>query len=174
MVHALVLNATYEPLCVVPLRRAVVLVLAEKATVLETGEGTLHSERLNLPAPTVVLLSRYVRVPYRRGVPLSRRAVMERDRHRCVYCRRRAETVDHVVPRSRGGTHEWENVVAACKRCNHKKADRTLAELGWTLPTTPRIPAGTVALLVGYARRDPSWDPYLLPWTRSAIPEPVG
>lgn len=164
MAHALVLNATYEPLCVVPLRRAVILVLAEKATVLETGEETLHSERLDLPAPTVVILSRYVRVPYRRGVPLSRRAVLQRDGQRCVYCTSRAETIDHVVPRSRGGRHVWTNVVAACRKCNHKKADKLLSELGWTLPATPRPPAGTVALLVGYARRDPSWEPYLIPW----------
>lgn len=164
MAHALVLNATYEPLCVVPLRRAVILVLAEKATVLETGAGTLHSEHLDLPAPTVVILSRYVRVPYRRGVPLSRRAVLQRDGQRCVYCRGKAETIDHVVPRSRGGKHVWTNVVAACRKCNHKKADKLLGELGWTLPMTPRPPAGTVALLVGYARRDPSWEPYLIPW----------
>lgn len=164
MAHALVLNATYEPLCVVPLRRAVVLVLAEKATVLETGETTLHSERLALAAPTVVLLSRYVRVPYRRGVPLSRRAVLARDGQRCAYCRGKAETIDHIVPRSRGGKHGWDNVVAACRRCNHKKADRLLGELGWSLPDVPGAPVATVALLVGYARRDPSWEPYLIPW----------
>ncbi|MQA80622.1 MAG: HNH endonuclease [Streptosporangiales bacterium] len=164
MAHALVLNATYEPLCVVPLRRAVILVLAEKATILATGEETLHSERLDVPAPTVVLLSRYVRVPYRRGVPLSRRAVLQRDAHHCVYCDGRAETIDHVVPRSRGGRHVWSNVVAACRRCNHAKADRLLAEIGWSLPRQPKAPAGTVALLVGYVRRDPSWEPYLVPW----------
>lgn len=162
--HALVLNATYEPLCVVPLRRAVILVLAEKATILETGDDTLHSERLELPAPTVVLLSRYVRVPYRRGVPLTRRAVLARDGHRCVYCKGKAETIDHVVPRSRGGRHVWDNVVAACRRCNHRKADRLLPELGWTLSRRLGAPAGTVALLVGYAAREPSWERYLIPW----------
>src|SRR5690606_31332064 len=161
--HALVLNATYEPLCVVPLRRAVILVLAEKATILEASPGMLHSEKLDLPAPTVVLLSRYVRVPYRRGVPLSRRAVLQRDSHSCVYCHGKAETIDHVVPRSRGGRHVWTNVVAACRRCNHKKADRLLSEIGWSLAQPPRAPVGTVALLVGYAKREPSWEPYLRP-----------
>lgn len=163
MAHALVLNATYEPLCVVPLKRAVILVLAEKATILEASASTLHSERLDVPAPTVVLLSRYVRVPYRRGVPLSRRAVLQRDQHCCVYCASKAETIDHVVPRSRGGRHVWSNVVAACRRCNHRKADRLLSEIGWSLPAPPRPPAGTVALLVGYAKREPSWEPYLRP-----------
>jgi 5-methylcytosine-specific restriction endonuclease McrA len=158
---SLVLNATYEPLCVVSLRRAVVLVLAEKATVIEASDAVLHSERLALAAPSVVRLSRYVRVPYRHAAPLTRRAVFERDGHRCAYCTGRAETLDHVVPRSRGGAHSWANVVAACSRCNHRKADRLLAELGWALPFAPRPPASTVALLVGYARREPAWEPYL-------------
>ena len=157
----LVLNASYEPLCVVPLRRAVVLVLAEKATVVEVGDGLLRSERTALPIPSVVRLTRYVRVPYRRVVPVTRRAVLERDGHRCAYCSRRAESIDHVVPRSRGGLHEWPNVVAACRRCNHKKADRLLPELGWSLSFTPASPPATVALLVGIARRDPAWEQYL-------------
>lgn len=168
MSTTLVLNATYEPLCVVPLRRAVVLVLAEKATVVEEGSGVLHSERISLPAPSVVRLSRYVRVPFRRDVPLSRRAVFERDDWTCAYCHTRAETLDHVVPRSRGGLHEWTNVVAACRRCNHRKADRLLAELGWALSPPPRAPASTVALLVGYARRDPAWTPYLSAFSAAA------
>jgi 5-methylcytosine-specific restriction endonuclease McrA len=160
--HALVLNATYEPLCVVPMRRAVVLVLAEKAVVVERTDGTLHSERQSVEIPSVVRLSHYVRVPYRKGVPLTRRAVLERDDHRCAYCPRRADTVDHVVPRSRGGQHVWTNVVAACCRCNHKKGSHLLCELGWTLPFRPGEPPATVALLVGWARRDPAWEPYLL------------
>ena len=103
MPGALVLNATYEPLCVVPLRRAVVLVLAEKAVVVESGDGVMRSARASMPVPSVVRLSRYVRVPYRREVPLTRRAVLDRDRHACVYCGSRADTIDHVRPRSRGG-----------------------------------------------------------------------
>ncbi|MDQ1742630.1 MAG: hypothetical protein QOE23_969 [Pseudonocardiales bacterium] len=146
MSGALVLNATYEPLCVVPLRRAV-----------------LHSARLVIEAPTVVRLSRFVRVPYRSRVPLTRRAVMHRDGLRCAYCQRRADTIDHVVPRSRGGKHEWVNVVAACATCNHRKADRLLAELGWSLPFTPREPAGYAGFTVGYVR-EPAWEPYLDAW----------
>ena len=130
---ALVLNATYEPLCVVPLRRAVVLVLAEKAVVVEAGQTVMHSERLAVAVPTVVRLSRFVRVPYRREVPLTRRAVLDRDAHSCVYCNGRADTIDHVRPRSRGGQHVWTNVVAACARCNHRKGDRLLTEMGWHL-----------------------------------------
>ena len=170
----LVLNASYEPLCVVPIRRAVVLVLAEKAYVVESGSGVLHSARTSVPVPQVVRLARYVRVPYRRQIPLTRRAVLARDAHRCVYCTVRADTIDHVVPRSRGGRNEWTNVVAACARCNHRKGDRLLAEIGWSLPKPPSQPSASVALVLGWAKRDPSWDRYLgldvvVPLTVSAL-----
>jgi 5-methylcytosine-specific restriction endonuclease McrA len=158
---ALVLNASYEPLGVVALRRAVVLVLAEKAFVVEPGTVTLHSERQNVVAPSVVRLARYVRVPYRHSVPVSRRAVMARDAHTCVYCGARADTLDHVVPRSRGGHHEWTNVVAACARCNHRKGDRLLNEIGWTLARSPLQPTAPLALALGCATVEPRWHQYL-------------
>jgi 5-methylcytosine-specific restriction endonuclease McrA len=157
----LVLNASYEPLCVVPMRRAVVLILAEKAVVVEAGTEVMRSASSAIQVPHVVKLCRYVRVPYRRQIPLTRRAVLARDAHRCVYCMVRADTIDHVVPRSRGGRNEWTNVVAACARCNHRKGDRLLSEIGWTLSTQPIQPSATVALVLGWAKRDPSWDRYL-------------
>jgi 5-methylcytosine-specific restriction endonuclease McrA len=78
-----------------------------------------------------------------------------------VYCAVRADTIDHVVPRSRGGRNEWTNVVAACARCNHRKGDRLLSEIGWTLPCAPAQPSATVAVVLAWAKRDPSWDRYL-------------
>jgi 5-methylcytosine-specific restriction endonuclease McrA len=158
---ALVLNATYEPLCVVPLRRAVVLVLAEKAVVVEAGAAVMHSERMSIAVPTVVRLAHFVRVPYRREVPLTRRAVFDRDGHVCAYCGNRADTIDHVRPLSRGGPNSWTNVVAACARCNHRKGDQLLSELGWHLPVAPAQPPATVAVVMGWARRDPAWERYL-------------
>ena len=113
MGHALVLNATYEPLCVVPARRALLLVLMRKAVSVEESEVVLHSATLQVRAPAVVRLTRYVRIPYRGPVPLTRRAVFARDGGRCVYCGVAATSIDHVVPRSRGGRHEWSNVVSA-------------------------------------------------------------
>lgn len=160
---SLVLNATYEPLCVVTLRRAVVLVLAEKAVVVECGDLVMHSASAAVPVPSVVKLARYVRVPYRREVPMTRRAVLDRDAHRCAYCNSRADTIDHVRPRSRGGSHVWTNVVAACARCNHRKGDRLLSELGWHLSVPPAQPPATVAVVMGWARREPSWQRYLDP-----------
>ena len=161
MSRSLLLNASYEPLCVVPTRRAVVLVLTAKAVVVEAGEAVLHSERIALQAPVVIRLTRYVRVPYRSRVPLSRQGVLARDGHRCQYCGSSAETLDHVVPRSRGGRHVWENLVAACRRCNHTKADRTLDELGWELSRTPAAPRGVQRLLLAHGRWEPAWTPYV-------------
>lgn len=158
---ALVLNATYEPLCVVSLRRAVVLVLSGKAMVVESTDDVMHSARLNVPVPTVVRLTRFVRVPYRREVPLTRRAVLDRDRHICAYCGLKADTIDHVRPRSRGGAHLWTNVVAACARCNHRKGDRLLGELGWHLATPPLQPPPTVAVVLGWSVRHPHWERWL-------------
>ena len=175
MAGTLVLNASYEPLGVVAMRRAVVLVLAEKAVVIELGQLVLHSERQSITAPTVVRLRRYVRVPYRRIVPLSRRAVMDRDRHVCAYCAARADTIDHVLPRSRGGRHEWINVVAACASCNHRKGDRLLSELGWHLRSVPTEPSAAVAMALGWTSRDPSWDRYLsFTWSSVADLEAAG
>lgn len=169
MTGALVLNATYEPLCVVPTRRAVVLVLAEKAVVVEAAASTMHSERLAVTVPSVLRLSRFVRVPFRARVPMSRRGVLNRDGGRCAYCDGRADTIDHVVPRSRGGQHVWENVVAACARCNHRKADRLLAEIGWSLPFRPRQPIVSGSFAVGYSTRHPAWEPYLSAWAPAEV-----
>jgi 5-methylcytosine-specific restriction endonuclease McrA len=157
----LLLNATYEPLCVVSSRRAVVLVLTEKAVPVEDGEGAFHSVTTAVRIPAVVRLTRYVRVPYRAQIPLTRRAVFARDGGRCVYCGAAATSLDHVVPRSRGGAHAWENVVASCARCNHTKADRPIAELGWRLRTAPRAPSGTAWRIVGFRNPDPRWQTYL-------------
>lgn len=161
MSRTLLLNATYEPLAVVPIRRAVVLVLARKAVVIEHGEGELRSERERVRVPAVIKLTRYVTVPYRRKVPLTRNAILNRDGHSCAYCAGRATTVDHVVPRSRGGRHEWINVVAACARCNNRKGDSLLGELGWVLARPPREPMVTGWVVVGVGRLDPAWAPYL-------------
>lgn len=159
--RSLLLNASREPLCVVSLRRAVTLVLAGKAVVLESDGRVLHSERLTLPVPQVLCLTRYVHVPFRAVVPPTRRTVLQRDAFRCAYCAAPADTVDHVHPRSRGGVHEWTNVVAACSRCNHHKADRLLSELGWSLLIAPVAPRGGTALLAAAVRPHPSWHPYL-------------
>jgi 5-methylcytosine-specific restriction endonuclease McrA len=162
MSRALVLNATYEPLCVVTDRRALVLVLSSKADVVEQTERLARSEKRADPLPSVVRLVRYVRVPHRSAVPLTRRAVFARDGGRCVYCDSPATSLDHVVPRSRGGMHVWENVVSACRRCNHVKADRSVHDLGWRMRRPPFQPIGPAWRILGSGRADPTWVPYLV------------
>ncbi len=157
----LLLNATYEPLCVVSSRRAVVLILAAKAVaVQDTGEA-MHSATTVVAIPAVVRLTRYVRVPFQAHAPLSRKGVFARDGGRCAYCAGTATSIDHVIPRSRGGAHTWDNVVAACRRCNHIKADRTLAELGWRLHHPPRTPDGASWRVLGHREPDPRWSSWL-------------
>ena len=162
MRETLVLNASFEPLTAVPLRRAAVLVLQNKAVVEKAhADLRLRAASVELPVPQVIRLRRYVRVPFRQRAPWSRRGVLVRDRHRCAYCGRRATTVDHLVPRSRGGRDTWLNTVAACADDNRRKADRTPAQAGMRLLTQPFEPTPGDALLLslGLGRGDawPSW-----------------
>lgn len=162
--RVLLLNATFEPLTALPLRRAVVLIVCGKAEVVHGDPSglLLHAATVAVPVPSVIRLSTYVRVPYRAKVPLTRAGLMHRDRYRCAYCGGRAETIDHVVPRSRGGSHSWQNCVACCAKCNHRKADRLLSELGWTLRADPCVPRGPHWRLLAHVNdADPEWQRYL-------------
>ncbi len=161
MGRALVLNASFEPLCVVPIRRALVLVLKEKAEVIHHADEEWHSERISFAVPSVIRLTYFVRVPYRARVALNRRAVFARDSHRCQYCGAPAENLDHVVPRSRGGQHVWENVVAACRPCNTRKEDRLLDEVGFQLRRAPAAPRELAWLILAVGSVHPHWEPYL-------------
>lgn len=155
------LNASYEPLCVVSARRAILLLLDGKAEMISAGRGQFRSERMALPEPSVVRLSYFVKVPYRARVALNRRAVFARDGHRCQYCGASAENIDHVIPRSRGGTHTWDNVVAACRPCNTRKEDRLLHETNLRLRRPPALPRDRLFVLVATGGSRPDWEPYL-------------
>lgn len=160
--RTLVLNAGYEPLTVVSFKRALVLVMNEKASVIEHVEGEpVRAGNGAYERPVVIILSRYVRVPSARRMPVTRRGVLRRDDHRCGYCGKAAATIDHILPRSRGGADSWENLVACCLRCNNVKSDRTPQEMGWQLRFTPRAPHGTSWTVRGADRSDPRWEPYL-------------
>ncbi|MFN0092312.1 MAG: HNH endonuclease [Acidimicrobiales bacterium] len=161
MGRTLVLNATYEPLGVVASRRALILVLAEKAELVHESGLLMHSERLVFSLPSVIRLRYFVKVPYQRRATLSRRAIFHRDGHRCQYCGRDAESIDHVVPRSRGGPHTWENVVAACRRCNLAKGNRLLGETTMALTRPPQAPKHLSRLVVSAGRVPDTWKQYL-------------
>ena len=137
----LVLNQNYEPLNVCNARRAIVLVDRGKAEVLEHGEGMLRSASFAFPLPSVIRLVYLIRRP-RPQMRLSRREIFVRDRYTCQYCGRSTHelTLDHVLPRHRGGPHSWENLVSACKQCNHRKAGRTPKEARMHLLREPFRP----------------------------------
>jgi 5-methylcytosine-specific restriction endonuclease McrA len=144
MGQVLVLNASYEPLNITSWRRAMVMVLKGKA------EGVEHDPeravRPDLLLPTVIRLRQFVRVPYR-PLPLTRRNVFQRDGHRCQYCGTTREplSIDHVLPRSRGGADSWDNVTTACLSCNVRKGNRTPREAGMPLHREPHRPLSTLS-----------------------------
>ncbi|MGD6746349.1 HNH endonuclease [Streptomyces sp. BH106] len=149
MRDTLVLNASFEPLSTVTLNRAVVLVLQDKAVVEQVHpELRMRGAAIDIPVPRVIRLCRYVRVPFRRRAPWSRRGVLVRDQHRCAYCGKRATTVDHVVPRSHGGADSWLNTVASCAADNHRKANRTPEQAGMPLLRQPFEPTPADAMLL--------------------------
>ncbi len=163
----LVLNASYEPLNVVSVRRAVVLLLKEKAQLVETAESVLRSEHITLPKPVVIRLVTYVRIPHRWNLPVSRRGVLARDGYTCQYCGtqpgKRNLTVDHVVPRSRGGSKCWENLVAACAPCNRRKGGRLAKEVGMRLVSKPARPRYIALAFIEGEVRNEVWQKYLEP-----------
>jgi 5-methylcytosine-specific restriction endonuclease McrA len=165
MARVLVLNATYEPINVCTLRRAAVLLLKEKAEPVEQRAGAaLHSEHMTLERPDVIRLVNYVRIPreaHRRKI--TRRAVLARDSWTCQYCgsTKSGLTVDHVIPRSRGGKSVWENIVAACAACNRRKGNRLPKEIHMHPATTPKAPEPTVFIQVASPKIPTTWQQYL-------------
>ncbi|MBI5878802.1 MAG: HNH endonuclease [Chloroflexi bacterium] len=161
----LVLNATYEPLNVVSIRRAIVLLLKEKAEVVEAAAAVLRAERRHFEYPLVIRLVTYVKVPRQMGLPLTRRTVLARDQYTCQYCGTQPGknhlTVDHIVPRSKGGLTVWENVVAACAACNQRKGNRTPSDATMPLRSKPARPRYVAIVLLGHANAPRVWHKYL-------------
>jgi len=164
--QVLVLNASFEPINVCTVRRAAVLVLKDKAVLLERAERPLRSERLSLDRPTVIRLISFVRIPRdAHGRKITRKAVLARDSWTCQYCgtRKPGLTVDHVIPRSRGGKSVWENIVASCATCNRRKGSHLPREIKMHPHTKPRAPGPTVFIRIASPTIPHAWQPYLAP-----------
>ncbi len=162
----LVLNQNYEPLHICKVRRAIVLLYQGKAEMLENGVGFIQSVSDVFPVPSVIRLAYIIRRP-RPAPKLTRHEIFNRDHHTCQYCGRAVKplTIDHVIPRYRGGQHSWENVVTACTACNRRKAGRTPGEAGMKLIHQPVHPRSRFSLLTPY-RHQPTaseWQKYLPP-----------
>lgn len=145
---------------VLPAKRAIVLVLQDKAEVLHAREALVRSERLTLALPSVLRLRYYVHVRFQARTGVNRKAIFTRDGHRCQYCGGVAENLDHIVPRSRGGTHSWNNVVASCRKCNTRKENRTPEEAGMRLRRRPGAPQRSMLIGASYGRIYPEWEQY--------------
>ena len=156
------LNHNYEPLNVCQIRRAIVLILNGKAEVLETDSGVIRSPSFSMISPSVIRLAHLVRRP-RSQAKLTRKRVFVRDRHTCQYCGKHTWelTLDHVIPRHKGGEHAWGNVVSACKTCNQKKASYTPKEAGMKLLKKPCQPSLTSDYCIYHLHIPEEWQKYL-------------
>jgi 5-methylcytosine-specific restriction endonuclease McrA len=163
--RVLVLNASYEPINVCTVRRAAVLVLKQRAEVIEQSEWALHAESLTMPRPVVIRLVTYVRIPRdAHSRKITRRAIFARDSWTCQYCgsERGTLTIDHVVPRSKGGSSSWDNIVTCCAPCNRRKGDRLPLQAGMHPRHAPRPPSPTLFVHVAMTRIPEVWQQYLV------------
>jgi len=160
--HVLVLNQDYRAMTICSVRRAVILMLLQKAElVVDRPERKVRSASMQLPWPSIIRLKRFVPLPYRR-IMLSRQNVLRRDGGTCQYCGSRERlTVDHVLPKSRGGKDTWENLVAACVPCNNRKGDRTPEESQMQLGRKPFRPSHVMFIRDYVGNLDDTWKPYL-------------
>lgn len=160
--HVLVLNQDYRALTITSVQRATVLVLLQKAELVESETGRfVRSPNLQIPWPSIVRLKAYIRVPYKK-IMITRKNILRRDRHRCQYCNSRDQlTIDHVFPKSRGGKDTWENLVAACIPCNNRKGNQTPAEAVMKLSRKPFRPSYVMYIRDFVGSLDDTWKPYL-------------
>jgi 5-methylcytosine-specific restriction endonuclease McrA len=159
----LVLNQTYEPIGVCTVKRAIILLFLGKGEVVERyARSHVRGANCLFPAPSIIRLHLYIYVPQKK-LSLSRKNILKRDKFQCQYCGTRSlpMTVDHVVPRQRGGSYSWENLVCACTACNAQKGSRTPEEARLNLRTKPHKPSGIMFIqhMIGIA--DERWKPYL-------------
>ena len=160
----LLLNQNYEPLNVCQTKRAVVLLISGKAEIVVNSRGYIHTPTAQFPRPSVIRLANQVRRP-RPRVSLTRRAIFRRDNFTCQYCGIQSNhlTIDHVIPRHRGGAHVWENVVSACPACNRKKGGKTLEEVHMAPRRKPVEPSANArSLFAHYLSEYNDWEPFLV------------
>lgn len=162
----LVLNANFQPINITSTHRAINLVLAEKATMILNGRGVIHTVSQTFPLPSIIRLNRMIKRP-RPVVKFTRKEIFRRDNYTCQYCGRQMSnlTVDHVIPRRLGGETTWDNVVAACPRCNHLKGGLTPKQSGMYPMRTPNHPPKTAIYMFGRNyHQNQDWKDFLIGW----------
>ena len=160
--QVLVLNQNYMPMTVCNAKKAVTMIFRGRAEIIEKADGFIRSISLAIPFPLVVRIGVFVRVPSKR-VELTRKNIIKRDGHQCQYCATRCApmTVDHVIPKTRGGEDSWENLVAACVKCNNGKGNRTPEEASMHLLRRPKRPSRLAFIQHFVGVKNEKWRPYL-------------
>jgi 5-methylcytosine-specific restriction endonuclease McrA len=162
----LVLNANFEPLNVCTTRRAINMILMDKASLVLNGRGVIHTVSKSYPRPSVIRLYNMIKRP-RRTVRLTKKEILRRDNYTCQYCGIRTPhlTIDHILPRHLGGKHTWENLVAACPACNHRKGGRTLTQAHMKLRKIPTKPPASARYMFGsHLKNNKEWVPFIDGW----------
>ena len=158
----LVLNQSYEPLMVINAKRAIVLMLKQKVEMLENYKENICSVDMSFDLPSVIKLNFYVHIKYK-DIILSRKNIFKRDNHLCQYCGKQVKplTIDHIIPKKRGGKDTWENLVAACSKCNTRKGDHSLKDIDMILIKKPRKPSKIFHLQSHVNKKQDTWKQYL-------------
>ncbi len=162
----LVLNANFEPLNVCTTRRALGLILTGRANLVLNGRSEIRTVSTSFPAPSIIQLQRMIKRPHPR-VRLTKREILRRDDYTCQYCGQSSPhlTVDHIVPRRLGGDHSWNNLVAACPACNHRKGGRILDQAQMHLLRVPCEPPASALYLFGrHLKENEEWVPFVQGW----------
>jgi len=162
----LVLNANFEPLNVCTTRRAINLIISGKADLVMNGRGWIKTVSLAYPRPSIIRLEKMIKRP-RPQIRLTKREILRRDEFTCQYCGNHTLylTIDHIVPRRLGGTHTWDNLVAACPSCNHRKGGRTLEQAQMRLLRHPAEPPSSAQYLFSrHLKENQEWLPYIQGW----------
>lgn len=164
----LVLNQDFSPISVCSVQRAFLLTYLNKSEMVHSANGyKLNSIDKSFPMPAVIRLNNYVNIPYK-GVPMTRQNIFKRDKSRCQYCNKDKDlTLDHVIPRSKGGKSTWNNLVTACKRCNAKKGDSSPEKAGMPLKSKPVKPSYLLFLRESSGLVHEEWQPYLRQKTKN-------
>ncbi|MCK6603954.1 MAG: HNH endonuclease [Ignavibacteriaceae bacterium] len=161
--RVLVLNQSFEPITVCNVKRAVTLLMLGKAEIISQDEDrALRTVSGTFPLPVVIRLRRYIILPYKKVI-LTRKNILRRDSYKCAYCGRSdiVLTIDHIIPKARGGADSWENLITACTKCNNKKGDRTPHEAGMRLLYQPFVPSHILFIKNTVGKIDTRWKPYL-------------
>jgi 5-methylcytosine-specific restriction endonuclease McrA len=162
----LVLNANFEPINVCNTKRAIGLVIAGKAMLIQNGRGEIRTVKKSYPRPSIIRLERMIKRP-RPQVKLTKREILRRDDYTCQYCGNRSNhlTIDHIVPRHMGGEYSWENLITACASCNHRKGGRTLEQAQMRLMADPSEPPESAKYIFArHLRQNRDWEPFIEGW----------